>query len=204
MPYTAPPTKIAGDVLTSALWNTYVRDNFDAGVMRLLADSGTLAASAASIDFTSIPQTFVNLMLVAKVRGDVAAAATALLMRLNNDSGANYNWEQLSAGGTVVSGTGSTSQTSARVGSVVGASGAANRFAVYRILIADYANATEHKPVEATGSSIPDDTTSNWGGVDLYGSVWKAAPAALNRVTLLPGSGLFVAKSRVLLYGLPG
>lgn len=198
MAYTAPPTKNPGDLITSALWDTYVLGNADSGFCRMIADV-TLGAPAAIVDIgspTPLPQTFAGLMVVILARGDTAALTTSLAMRLNNDSGANY--EDFSLGGSGIG-----SRTSGRLGSglVPAASATASLFGATVIWIPHYAQATSFKPYVSLGYYASSLTTQQ--GVDIYSGTWGAAAAAINRITFLPGAGNFAAGSRFTVYGLP-
>jgi hypothetical protein len=50
----------------------------------------TLGANATTITFSSIPQTYRNLMIVASCKTTEVANQSDILMRFNNDSGTNY------------------------------------------------------------------------------------------------------------------
>lgn len=69
-------------------------------------ETKTLSASA-SADFTGLSSTYKYFLLVGHVTGNQAGAMT-VSMRINNDSGANYNYTEVS-GTTVATTTGSTS-----------------------------------------------------------------------------------------------
>lgn len=58
----------------------------------------TLTASDSSIEFASIPNTYRDLVLV--VNGELTGSA-GLRMRVNSDTGANYNQITIKSGGTV-------------------------------------------------------------------------------------------------------
>jgi hypothetical protein len=194
--YAALPTKNPGDVLTSALWNTYLQGNADSGFMRMLADT-TLGGSAASIDFTSIPSTFAHLMLVAYLRGDAVAAFVNALVRFNNDSGANYLYEQLNGSGATPGSSTASGQTAAMASQVAAAASAgAGLFTPIVAWIPGYASTVQTKNLLAlslyAGTPLLQLTGSNWSNT-----------AAINRLTLLPSSGSWITGSRFTLYGLP-
>jgi hypothetical protein len=194
--YAALPTKNPGDVLTSALWNTYLQGNADSGFMRMLADS-TLSGAAASIDFTSIPSTFAHLMLVAYLRGDNAAALISALLRANNDSAANYLFEQVSGAAAAASATSGAAQTAMTASGLCAAAGAAaGTFTPIVAFIPHYTNVVGAKTM--LGLSFYAGTPQ----VQLLGNYWSST-AAINRLTLLPSVGNFIAGSRFTLYGLP-
>lgn len=198
--YTALPTKNPGDVLTSALWNTYLQGNADNGFMRMLADT-TLVGSAATIDFTSIPATFAHLRLAIYGRGDTVAVGTNILARLNNDSTAVYQYQLLLASAAVASAVEGLAQTSIVLGNMPAASAGANFFGACVIDLLHYAGATNQKVLEYLTGFRSGGATGN--GTTYKGSGWWANGAAINRLTLIPAAGNFVAGTRATLYGIP-
>jgi hypothetical protein len=200
MGYTALPTKNPGDILTSALWNTYLQGNADSGFMRMLADT-TLGGAAAQIDFASIPATFAHLMLILYPRGDAAAVSTGLIARFNGDAGANYDWQLMQGQAAVASAAEGIAATGIFSTAVPAASAVGNAFGIYEMLIPHYTNTASFKGFTGRASS---KTTNASGGITVQGwsGFWRNV-AALNRITLSLASGNFAAGSRATLYGLP-
>lgn len=195
MAYTAIPTKNAGDLLTAALWNTYLQGNAASGFMRMIADN-TLSGNAANVDFTSLPQTFAHLFIILQARGDTGATSTQLSLRFNNDSGANYDV------GAGIGGTVSGGATSGAIGPVSASTAPANSFGAYVLWIPHYAQANTFKACQTLGF-VPTAA----GGVNLaaYSQqiLWKITPVAINQITFIPGAGNLVQYSRFTIYGLP-
>lgn len=196
MSYTALPTKNPGDLLTSALWNTYLKGNADSGFMRMIADT-TLGASAATVDFTSIPATFAHLMLVGLARGDTAAVTTSILLRFNGDAGASYAVELLQGSGAAASAAAATGGTSMQLGSIAAATAADTVFTPVWCLIPNYLNTVAGKDAlslcySAGGTQL----------VQLAGGHWPNL-TAVNRITLLLAAGNFLTGTRFTLYGVP-
>lgn len=200
MAYTAVPHIVAGNIYTPTMYNTFLSDNFDSGVMRMLADS-TLGVAAASFDFTSIPATFAHLMLVLYGRGDTAATDVGAQLRMDNDSSALYYSEVLDVNGTTVTASESIAGTSAVVGRVPAASGQANWFGSCAILIPHYAAGSNAKGWTSHGSCARGTTTGNT--ILRIGSGLWSNISLINRLTLFPAAGNFAAGSRATLYGLP-
>lgn len=195
--YTALPTKNPGDLLTSALWNTYLQGNADSGFCRKIADS-TLGSPAATVDFTSLPATFAHLMVVIHARGDQAATQTSLNLRLNGDSGAHYDWFSEFTG----SAGSSSAASSGQIGFITAASSPSNRFSPYVLWVPHYAQANTIKAVQTLGFNM---TAGGAANITPYANsfYWFDTPAAINELTFLPGSGNLVANSRFTVYGLP-
>lgn len=190
------PDKAAGDIYTEAMWDTYTRDNLNTGVWRTIAET-TLIASASTIDFLSIPATFTHLLLITDLRGDAAVVNQAANVRFNNDSGANYQYELLQGSAAAVAASANAAQTSLALAAATGSTATAATSAASLILIPNYAAATFQKNALAmNGMEVAAAL------VQMFAGRWANA-AAINRVTLLPGSGNFVAGSRATLVGVP-
>lgn len=202
MPYTVLPSKAVGDVFTSdPMWNTYLRDNLNKGVVRPIAET-TLSVAAASIDFTSIAADWSHLLLVLYARGDTAATATAARIRFNGDSGANYDYQQLRGSGASTSASEGLAQTALVVGSVPAASAGANLFGDCEIWLPHYTQAANNK-VARSGYGFKIGTASGNVEAGSYHGFWRSN-AAVTQVTLTPAAGNFAAGTRATLYGMGG
>jgi hypothetical protein len=199
--YTALPTKNPGDLLTSALWNTYLQGNADSGFMRMIADT-TLIATAASITFASIPATFAHLLGIFYARTTSATTTDdGVVAQFNGDTAANYDWQSLLANGATVTASQAQGATSLVAGDASGGASTANLFSACAFIIPHYAG-----------------TLGNKSFVGLHATKWAAAAAgaelrvlagfwrsnaAINQIVLIPGSPNFAIGSRFTLYGLP-
>jgi hypothetical protein len=195
--YTALPTKNPGDVLTSALWNTYLQGNADSGFMRMIADSLLVGGPAAQFDFVSIPQTFAHLMVIITGRSDQVANTVAINMRMNNDSSAAYEHESNQGIDAVGSSGQGTAQTVAYVGDMAAASAGAGRVGTATLWIPHYTGTVLNKGWHTLGGSMYSSHIAS-----LRAGQWLN-PAAVTRLTIIPGGGNFVVGSRATVYGLP-
>ena len=158
-----------------------------------------LAATAASIDIQNIPQSFRNLHVTYVLRGDATNTQAPGVMRLNNDGAANYDYQRFenSSGSSLI-----TSEALASTGMLLGyavdASGAANKAMYGSAFIPFYSGTTFEKDVlvHAYGRFA---TASGNATMDITGNTWRSA-AAINRITILPASGNFVAGSGACVY----
>jgi hypothetical protein len=112
MAWTSPRTWVVGETLTAALLNAHVRDNMldldaDRGTWHLLS-SGTGTATQVNITPFTAGYHRLHLMLLA----DASMSADAVFIRLNGDSGTNYQSRRYKVGGDAVNSTEATSQTS--------------------------------------------------------------------------------------------
>jgi hypothetical protein len=170
-----------------------------AGAAAQIFDS-TLGVAAASFDVTGISAAYNHLMVVLSGRGDTAAGSTGVTLRVNNDSGANYeNANGYMNGASVYSGAGSGGGTSALVlGHMSAASATAGATGSCNFVISNYASPTLWRRWSGTGGA--DDGTNIW--LETFTGSWRNAAAAINRLTLTPSAGNFAAGSRLTIYGL--
>lgn len=165
-----------------------------------LISSTVLGAPAASVDLTSIPATYTHLLLVCLGRSDQAAANINSSVRFNNDSGANYEVEISTAFGTSVAGISAVAQTGISMFSVPGTTGVATSPGTTYLDIPDYAATTFHKVVLGRHGSKKGTTAADRVTQFLEG-MWLST-AAIDRITLTPSAGNFVAGSSFQLYGI--
>jgi hypothetical protein len=159
-----------------------------------------LGAAAASIDFQNIPADFAHLRLVLHGRLDAAVTFADVLLRMNNVSTASYFWAygqdtdagHASAGAVAAA-------TSINAGVIAGASASAGYFGEVVIDIPHYANVTTNKGMISNSYVLWNSGTGNQL-TRHSGGVW-ASGTAINRLTLLLGSGSLVVGTRATLYG---
>jgi len=155
----------------------------------------------ATIDFTAIPATYTHLVVVITGRNDAANNESNLLMQLNGDTAANYDWAQVQvySQSTAPAGSGAAGATAAQVGVMNGANAAASKASTTEINLPNYAGTTFHK---AWLSSSADRTGYTPGGINVnaVSGAWSNT-AAITRLTLSLSAGNFVAGTVCTLYG---
>lgn len=167
-----------------------------AGSVQALADS-VLGSDTASFDFQNLAAG-AHLQIILYGRTTQAATTSTGSMRLNNDSGANYDYERLRVTGAVATPTDNAGQTSYMVGEFPGASATSNRFGLARILIGHYANSTQMKAIRSEYGGF-ESTTGFF--VTMFGGGYRST-SAITRVTLLPVSGNWLTASRASVYAM--
>jgi hypothetical protein len=155
--------------------------------MRLI-ETKTLGTAAASIEFTSIPQTFTDLVVLALLRADNAST--------NNDSSIVVN----AAGNTGLVLTGSGSSVASyssffAVGS--GNSTTANTFTSISLYIPNYTSATAKSM--SLDSVFENNATTGW---QTLGAGLTTSTAAITSIRLSAASANYVAGSTISLYGI--
>jgi hypothetical protein len=155
----------------------------------LLAET-VLSATQPDITITNISQAYRDLRIEVVARCDNASAQN-LLLRLNGDSAANYDWDQ--EGSTAGA---ASAQTGIRVGVAPGTGTTANRAEGGSITIPAYTGTTFQKAVTSLFYR-PDNNSAEPGG-----GIWKNT-AAVTSITIVPAAGNLIAGSVVRITGEP-
>ena len=160
-----------------------------------------LSGSAASFDITGISGTFNHLMIVGYLRGDTAAVTVGVVLRMNNDSAANYDEQRITGAQATAAAAEGIGGTQSTIGIVPANSATAAYFGAVWAIIPSYLNATGDKPVVSPFSEASSNVT---GGqlVGVASGKWRTTATPITRLTVLPGAGKFVAGSHLSVYGL--
>jgi hypothetical protein len=155
-------------------------------------DTQTLSSASTSVTFSSIPQGYTDLFIVANT---IIASGTGyeLSLQFNGDTATNYsNTYLLGTGSSAISGRGSN-YAFADCGYLAGNSGNPNT----RIIqIQNYSNTTTNKTVISRGSS------DNGGQVIAYVNLWRST-AAITSIRFFSSSSLtYAIGSTFSLYGI--
>jgi hypothetical protein len=157
----------------------------------------TLGSAAASIEFTSIPATYTDLLLKISVRS-AATGSTAVRCQLRfngaaNDS--NLTFRRLYGDG---SGTGSDSGSTGHVAWMPDGSATANGFSNIEVYIPNYAG-SNNKSFSADGVMENNATTAYMG---LFADLWSST-AAITSIKIFEDNGAnLVQHSSATLYGI--
>jgi hypothetical protein len=160
----------------------------------------TLGVAAASIDVSGIVSSYAHLLVVIQDRSDAAVANTTRLIRFNNDSGANYDGQVGQFSAATPSASESFGATSGFAGDMPAATATASVFAGTSILIPNYAGTTANKSAMMLGVFKQGIVTLSIQ-LKMTAIFWRSS-AAINQITITPGSGNFIAGTRVTIYGM--
>lgn len=147
----------------------------------------TLGSAAASVTFSSIPQTYTDLVLV--VSHDVTADAISGV-QFNGDTASNYSATYLWGQGALAFSGRESSATSAFAFYAAAASG----FATSIIQVMNYSNATTYKTFLGREADASVESM-------VIAGLWRST-AAITSLVLLRRSGNFAASSTFTLYGI--
>ena len=156
----------------------------------------TVSTATASINFTSIPATYTDLVLYLSARNSDATAMRDFRVQFNSDTAANYtNFEVYGISSVAGAGTNITSQIQ---GAYNADSSTANSFSNISIYIPNYASSIQ-KPL------LLDDVAENNSTSDaqarIIGSKWSGT-AAITSIELTNNSGNYMQYSTASLYGI--
>lgn len=161
-----------------------------------LISKTTATTSVASIEFTSIPGTYTDLVLKLSARHDVFNDTIKQQLLDFNNSGSTKQLSTMRWNGDTVGGfTESAGQLN---GYVTGATATANTFGVWELYLPSYAN------TNFTKSYIVDFGTENNGADQQVGIVAGAWPStsAVTSIKLSTAAGNYVTGTTAQLYGI--
>lgn len=158
-----------------------------------LIETKTLVSSAASIEFTSIPQTFTDLMLLVSLRGTTAQIYTLTELRFNGSNTGNSS-RTLEGSGSAASSQILATYIYPNAGN--GANSTSNTFSNHSIYVPNYAGST-NKSV-SIDAVLENNATTAYAA--LVAGLWSNT-AAITSLAILT-SDLFVAGSSISLYGI--
>jgi hypothetical protein len=162
-----------------------------------------LEADAASVTFSSIPQTYEHLQLRVSSHDSYDAGTDILYARFNSDSGTNYSYHFMEAYSSSTNSGGGTGKTYAYLGKVLASFGTtlATSYGSLVVDILDYANTNKNTTTKSISGTLDPRPTNV---VYSNSSLWDDT-SAVTQIDLhcLPwAGGGFVRGSEFTLYGL--
>jgi hypothetical protein len=170
-----------------------------ANTMTLIASSTVGAGGASSIDFTSIPSTYTDLVIKLSARTNNGSSVYDRLdMQFNSDTATNYKSILLYGlgSGTPSSDNGGGALNSIRFFYGNGGATTANTFSSSDIYIPNYASSNQKSA--SLDSVVENNATSNIDALDA--GLWTGT-STINAIKLFNVSNNFVQYSTAYLYG---
>jgi hypothetical protein len=160
-----------------------------------LIETKTLGTAAASIEFTSIPQTFTDLVVFLSLRNQTSTSYAAVLKFNSSTSG--YSNIRLYGNGTSV-----TSDSTSGVGilNVLGVSSTdttANTFGNTELYVPNYSGIK----VKTLSANSTSENNSSTAFTAIVSGLWNDT-SSITSVSFTPPAGNFVAGSTISLYGI--
>ena len=150
------------------------------------------SGGAASIDFSSIPTTYTDLVVKISGRTNLAAVSDFYRMKLNNSS-TSFSGRYLYAAG---SGSPASGTETNYAGPVPGATSTTSTFGNVEIYIPNYAGSTNKSfSVDAVA-----ENNATLAEMALYAGLWSNT-SAINQITITPNASSFLQYSTAYLYG---
>ena len=191
------------------LLNT-ILGSFSSGVAPVTSSYESIATvtvgsgGSSSIDFTSIPSTYTHLQ-IRYICLATNGGATDGYMRFNSDTGSNYSYHAMYAGGASVSATSGTSSTYVYLLNGLGNGAYTSSFNAGIIDILEYKNTNIYKTVRMlNGFDTNNATTSvNNETICFSSGNWRNTNA-ITSITFTASTGNFKEYSQFALYGIKG
>jgi hypothetical protein len=162
----------------------------------------TILGAGGNVLLNNIPQTFRHLQLVCYLRGARSAAADGVVVQLNGDTTANYDWQKSEAFGTTLTASEGIAATGMNLGGMTAATGPGSVPSPLVIDIPDYSRATWQKAVRARGGYKSANTSGSVVLTDAVG--FQRSLTAITSISVLGNIGVLAAQSVVSLYGIKG
>jgi hypothetical protein len=172
------------------------------GTGMFLIQEQILTDVAATITFSSIPQTYSDLKLVVVGRTTQAAISSTIKLVINSDTGNNYDWQTLVSANTTATAVGVDDVGSFYNLALPAASAPSGVSGMFSILFPDYIGTTFHKTFISTGHHKTGDTDADMQ-LRINGGYWRST-SAINRfdISTSVGGDTFLAGSTFRLYGI--
>jgi hypothetical protein len=150
----------------------------------------TLGTAVSSVTFSSIPQTYTDLVLVVQVLSN--STNDDMFMQFDSDTGANYGHTVLRGQGTSASSSYGTSTTGARFSDQGSPKTTSSMISI--VNLQNYSNGTTYKTIisRSNNGSI---------GLDLFTSLWLST-SSIDSIKVYPASGNMAVGSTFTLYGI--
>lgn len=167
-----------------------------ATTMRLIAKT-TLGSNAASIEFSSIPGTYTDLLVLFSLRTNQASTSSNLKITFNGN-GSGYSRRTLQGNGSAAASYNGSSEAGILYIDINGANSTSSTFGGGLLYVPNYAGSTNKSAsVEYTW-----ETNATAAGIGAIAALW-ANTAAITSITLTEQNGNnLVTDSSAFLYGL--
>ena len=157
-----------------------------------LIEAKSLNTTTASITFSSIPQTYTDLLVLVSARGDAGGQRDCYISF--NGSTSNFTNKLIEMSNNIVS----NASTARYIGPVSGTTTTANVFSNAAIYIPNYTGSTYKS---FSGDFVAENNAQGTNALTLTGSLWSDT-AAITSIGFAPSSGSFVQYSTFYLYGI--
>jgi hypothetical protein len=157
------------------------------------------SGGAASMDFTSIPDTYTDLVIKVSARDARAVVASSIVLQINGSTASSGSYRRIYGDGSAAFADGDTGGTTVQSGHSDGNNATASTFGNVEIYIPNYAGTSTNKSISSDGVAETNGTTTY---MSLVAGLW-ANTAAITQVTIKPATAVnFLQYSTATLYGI--
>ena len=167
-----------------------------ANTYTLISSTIVGAGGATNIDFTSIPSTYTDLIVKASMRLNTGTNIQVPVSLRFNGSTSGYTYKSLFGDGSTAASYGSGVTDRIDIQYANSPTATSNTFNNFEIYIPNYAGSTNKST--SYDSAMENNTSAAY--FIAMANLWSNT-AAINQITLTPGSGNFVQYSTAYLYG---
>ncbi len=161
--------------------------------MKLIAKN-VLGSNTATVTFSSIPQTYTDLLLITSARCSRAVTVSDLAVAFNGST-ANFTGRALYGNGSSAL---STTSVARYVGTITGANATANTFGSSECYIPNYTGST-NKSFSVSGCN---ETNATEAYISVIAGLWSNTAAITSIDITEQGGGNLVTGSSFFLYGI--
>jgi len=156
-----------------------------------------ITSPTASVTFSSIPQTYTDLVLIVSANGSRASLGGDIRCQLNSDTGANYSYTMIQGLGSSVWNERASSQTYANMANNIGIPGSVD-YTPTMMNFMNYSNTTTNKTILTRHSGVVN------GNIQARITLWSST-AAISTIYLwneAGGTNNFNPGTTFTLYGI--
>jgi hypothetical protein len=157
-----------------------------------LIEAKTLNTTTASITFSSIPQTYTDLLVLISARGDAAGQRDCYISFNGSTSNFTNKYFEMS-NNLVANGT-----TARYIGPVSGTTTTASMFSNVAVYIPNYTSSTYKS---FTADFVAENNAQGTNALTLSAQLWSDT-SAITSIGFAPSSGSFIQYSTFYLYGI--
>jgi hypothetical protein len=165
---------------------------------KLIASTIT-TTNTGPVSFTSIPDTYTDLVLKLSVRSSASATGETVWLQINDDTSiSQYQFSRSRISNASITKDGSGFSNAQWFASSIANSGMASMFTAWEIYIPEYKNTGVQKQA-LSDNSFPSNNSDN--ASEYFGYAWNST-AAINKITVKYNGPNFQAGSAFFLYGI--
>lgn len=157
----------------------------------------------SSFDFQNIPQTYTHLFLIGGAKIDGGNNEENLSVRFNNDSGANYNWQNINGANAAATAAAVAADNQIEIGLMTGGAIGSPRISNFQFYLANYTNAAIRAAITAQCGHFPTNLVADYDITQTGGHY--TVTAAISRITVFSSTrpaGILDSGLVASLYGL--